>query len=229
MERARSIDASSASSEALPDSTPVSRPSLGLVHERLRYSQDVTKGRAVPSAPGISGLKRHPALVPLSRDHHGALVQARALRLAAGGTHAERRRHPATQTARGFLDFHERELRGHIADEERALLPRCKHADPSGAERILAEHRELEALVAAIAEALRAGEDPVTPMAQAGQLLDDHVRFEERCFFEGVQRALSADALLEIGRAIEANRAARGVAGPACALPLRLGDSSDEA
>lgn len=180
----------------------------------------MTKGRAVPAAPGISGLKRHPALVPLSRDHHGALVQARALRLAAGGTDAERRRHPSSETARGFLDFYERELRGHIDDEERALLPRCKAVDPAGTERILAEHRELEALVAAIGEALAAGKDPLTPMAQAGQLLDDHVRFEERSFFEVVQRALSADALLEIGRAIEANRAARGVAGPVCALPL---------
>lgn len=183
----------------------------------------MTKGRVVSSAPGISGLKRHPALVPLSRDHHGALVQARALRLAAGGTQAERRRHPAAETARGFLDFYEGELRGHIADEERALLPRCRDADPVGTERILAEHRELEALVAAIGTALAAAEDPATPMAQAGQLLDDHVRFEERCFFEGVQRALSADALLQIGRAIEANRAARGAAGPSCALP-RLED-----
>jgi len=160
--------------------------------------------------PGISGLKRHPALVPLSRDHHGALVQARALRLAAGGTDAERRKHPAIPTARGFLDFYERELRGHIADEERALLQRCRDADPAGADRILAEHRELEALVADIREALAAGEDPVTPMAQAGQLLDDHVRFEERSFFEGLQRTLSADALAEIGQAIEANRALLG-------------------
>jgi hemerythrin-like domain-containing protein len=168
--------------------------------------------------PGISGLKRHAALLPLSRDHHGALVQARALRLAAGGTDAERRLYPAAPTARGFLDFYEGELRGHIADEERALLPRCREANPSGADRILEEHRELEALIAAIGAALNGGEDPSAPMAQAGQLLDDHVRFEERSFFEGLQRTLSADALKEIGRAIEANRATRGVA-MSCALP----------
>lgn len=169
-------------------------------------------------APGISGLKRHPALVALSRDHHGALVQARALRLAAAGTDAERRKHPVVPTARGFLDFWERELRGHIADEERALLQRCRDADPEGTDRILAEHRELEALVAGIGEALAAGADPAAPMAEAGQLLDDHVRFEERHFFEGLQRTLSADALAEIGRAIAANRAARGAA-LGCALP----------
>lgn len=171
--------------------------------------------------PGISGLKRHPALVPLSRDHHGALVQARALRLAAAGTDAERRKHPVIPTARGFVDFYERELGGHIADEERALLPRCRDADPEGTHRILAEHRELETLVVAIRDALAAGDDPATPMAQAGQLLDDHVRFEERAFFEGLQRRLSPDALAEIGREIEANRAARGVA-MSCALPPRV-------
>lgn len=168
--------------------------------------------------PGISGLKRHSALVPLSRDHHGALVQARALRLAAAGTDDERREHPVVPTARGFLDFWERELRGHIADEERALLQRCREVDAGGTDRVLAEHRELETLVAAIGAALSAGEDPAAPMAQAGQLLDGHVRFEERSFFEGLQRTLSAGALEEIGRAIEANRAARGAA-PGCALP----------
>jgi hypothetical protein len=166
--------------------------------------------RVVPAMPpGINGLKRHAALVPLSRDHHGALVQARALRLAAG--------RPAT--AREFLDFYERELRGHIADEERALLPLGRGADPAGADRILEEHRELEALVAAIGEALSAGNDLTAPMAEAGQLLDDHVRFEERHFFETLQRALTGSDLEEIGRAIEASRNARGVAGPSCALP----------
>jgi len=168
--------------------------------------------------PGSSGLKRHPALVPLSRDHHGALVQARALRLAAAGTDAERRKHPAIATARGFLDFYARELRGHIDDEERALLPLCREADRQGSDRVLAEHRELEALVADIGKALAAREDPSTWMAQAGQLLDDHVRFEERSFFEGLQRTLSQDALAEVGRAIEANRAERGVI-LSCALP----------
>ncbi len=165
--------------------------------------------------PGINGLKRHAALQPLSRDHHGALVQARALRLAAGRVAA----------AREFLDYYERELRGHIADEERALLPRCRDADAAGADRILEEHRELEALVAAIGEALAAANDLSAPMAEAGQLLDDHVRFEERHFFEVVQRELSSAALEEIGRAIEANRAARGVAGSSCALPSRRADS----
>ena len=123
------------------------------------------------------------------------------------------------RAARAFLDFIERELRGHIADEEDALLPRARHADAAAAQRILAEHRELLALSAEIARALEAGSDLRSPMAEAGQLLDDHVRYEERHFFEAVQRALPAADLDEIGRAIEASRAARGVAGPACARP----------
>src|SRR5262245_58299197 len=170
----------------------------------MRYSREVS-ARVVPAMPpGINGLKRHAALVPLSRDHHGALVQARALRLAAG--------QPAP--AREFLDFYERELRGHIGDEERALLPLGRRADPAAAERVLAEHRELEGLVARIRAALEAGAGLAEPMADAGQLLDDHVRFEERHFFETLQRALAGSNLEEIGRAIEESRAARGVAGP---------------
>lgn len=175
--------------------------------------------------PGISGLKRHPALQALSRDHHAALVQARALRLAAGGSEAERRRHPADTTARAFLAFYQSELRGHIDDEERALLPRCAQADEAGAARILGEHREIEALVAALRRALAEARDPAPVMAEAGQLLDDHVRYEERAFFESVQRASSAEVLGEIGRAIDANREARGVA-PGCALPPRPASGS---
>lgn len=190
----------------------------------LGYSLGVTERREVPSMPaGISGLKRDPALQALSRDHHGALVQARALRLAAAGSAAERRLHPLAATARAFLDFYERELRGHFDDEERVLLPRCREADPGGVERILAEHRELHGWVGALRQALAEGGDPAPAMAESGQLLDDHVRFEERAFFEGVQRSLSAAALAEIGQALDANRAARGA--PGCALPADRGES----
>lgn len=153
--------------------------------------------------------------MPLSRDHHEALVQARALRLAAGGTDAERRKHPARETATAFVSYFEQQLSGHMQDEERAVLPPAEAAGVEGTERIRAEHQELRGLAAGIGESLRLSSDPAALMQEAGQLLDDHVRYEERAFFEAVQRALSPDALDELGEALEKERAARG--GPSCA------------
>ena len=147
------------------------------------------------------GLFRAPALVPLSRDHHEALVQALWLRRAAG-------RPPA---ARAFLDYYRAELEGHMADEEDVVLPAAEAVDPAGAARIRQEHGEIRGLAAALAAAMTGGEIATTMEALA-RLLHDHVRYEERVFFMAVQAALPGDALDAMGAALEAHRAARGVA-----------------
>ena len=148
------------------------------------------------------GLYRAPALVPLSRDHHEALIQALRLRRAAG-------RPPV---ALGFLDFHRAEFEGHMADEEDVVLPAAEPVDPAGAARIRQEHGAIRRLAAALEAALAGGEEIASTMEDLARLLHDHVRYEERGFFMGVQAALPGDALETMGAALEAHRAARGVA-----------------
>ena len=148
------------------------------------------------------GLYRAPALVPLSRDHHEALVQALLLQRGAG-------RPPA---APAFLDFHRAELEGHMADEEDVVLPAAESVDPAGAARIREEHGEMRRLAAALEAATAAGEEIAAIMEDLARLLHDHVRYEERVFFMALQAALPADALESMGAALEAHRAARGVA-----------------
>jgi hypothetical protein len=58
-------------------------------------------------------------------------------------------------------------------------------------------------------------------MSEIGQMLHDHVRFEERIFFESIQSRLSVEELQRIGEAIEGHRKARG-RGEGCALPRRV-------
>jgi hypothetical protein len=148
--------------------------------------------RDVPqNPPGTLGLVRHPALVELSRDHHHVLVQALALRRASKEPLSE----GTTRVARVALAFHADEIRPHAREEEQVLLPCATGFDPAGCRRITDEHREMEALAARIAAMLDAGDDPRPLMAELGQLLDDHVRYEERAFFESVQRNLDAAAL----------------------------------
>lgn len=173
--------------------------------------------RTVPeNPPGTLGLRRDPALVPLSQDHHAALMQAQALTRAAAGIAPYTG--PPERTARGFLAFRQAELLGHFGDEEGVLFPAAERVDPEGTARVRTEHAELHTLSTALEQALDTGRDPRPIMAKLGSLLHDHVRFEERAWFERLQERLASGELLEIGRELETRREARG-RGPGCALP----------
>ena len=157
-----------------------------------------------------SGLYRAPALVPLSRDHHEALIQALWLRRRAGQAPA----------ARAFLDFHHGELEGHMADEEDVVLPVAEPVDAPGCARIREEHGRLRALAASLETAVEAGAAVAPTMEELAALLHDHVRYEERVFFMTLQAALPETTLMAMGEALEAHRAARGVAA-ACRIRPR--------
>lgn len=170
--------------------------------------------------PGTLGLARDPALAPLSRDHHAALVHAQALRRA-GDRVAPQDGHGApARVGHAFLAFHKNELTAHMTDEEEVLLPRGGSADPEGAERIRAEHAELNALVLKLPDALASGDGLRPLLKEIGVLLDDHVRFEERAFFMAVQAMLTPPAMGALGRALYERRSARGV-GASCAPRAR--------
>ena len=166
--------------------------------------------RPFPELPPGARLKRDPALVPLSQDHHHALVQSLRLRDAAAGAPEE-----APAVARGFLDHWRTSMLGHFADEEEVLFPAAEATWPEAVARLRGEHAEIAGLVARLENSLVAGSDPRDVLAEVGWLVHDHVRFEERVLFEAVQSGLGASRLSEVGRALEAHRAARGLA-PGC-------------
>ena len=183
---------------------------------RPRYTGQVV-ARSVPeNPPGTLGLRRDPALVPLSQDHHAALMQAQALSRAAAGIPPHTG--PPHRTARGFLAFRQSELLGHFSDEEDVVIPVAERVDPEGTARVRAEHAQMNALAATLEAALAEGRDPRPIMAELGSLLHDHVRFEERAWFQTLQARLGVAEMQNLGRKIEAHREARG-RGPGCALP----------
>ena len=178
---------------------------------------DAVGVRTIPeNPPGTLSLRRDPALVPLSQDHHAALMQAQALSRAAAGV-APYAGKPE-RTARAFLAFRQAELLGHFGDEEDVLFPAAERVDPEGTARVRSEHAELHALAGTLEGALAEGRDPRPIMAQLGSLLHDHVRFEERAWFEALQARLLSEELARIGRELEAHREARG-RGRGCSLP----------
>lgn len=138
-------------------------------------------------------MRRHPALVPLSDDHHHELAQARRLRLAADGSREERLAAGAAYAAVFFTDTVE-----HFRREEETVFPLyAAHAradDPLLA-RVLREHRELQGLARAVRAGVAAEDVPPETLRTLGAHLHDHVRFEERELFEAVERIVPAAAL----------------------------------
>jgi hypothetical protein len=159
---------------------------------------DVEMSRSVPPGPAEAGLKRDPALVPLSRDHHFALRQALWLRRAAGGSDVA----AAARVGRDYLAFHGEELLAHMADEEEIVFPAFEPFDRTATDRLRREHREIDGLTSRLRARLEEDGDPRPVMAEIASLLDDHVRYEERSYFMAVQERLPPAVLRAIGEAV---------------------------
>jgi hemerythrin-like domain-containing protein len=125
-------------------------------------------------------MKRSPALIKLSREHHTAL--SLALRIERGGDAAAL----AALQVKVPTIFRE-ELEAHFQEEERSLLPQLLLAGEAAlVNRTLAEHRQLRQLVDRIA----AGD--VASLPAFAEQLRVHVRFEERELFMVAERVLPA-------------------------------------
>lgn len=121
-------------------------------------------------------MRRAPLLVPFSREHHTTLKLVRHIRALAPGAPV-----PAalTQEYAGHLP----DMARHFAEEEALLLPRLtRPGDAAGralADRLLDEHGALRRLLAG-------APDPET-LARLADLLEAHIRFEERELFPALE------------------------------------------
>lgn len=146
--------------------------------------------------------KRDPALIPLSHDHHQALVIAMLLRRATDAT--------ASGTREAFLDFWKHECSAHFRTEEEVLFP--AHAEYAGEHdsllrRALDDHAEIRRR----ADQLAAAERPSGgQLNELGETLAAHVRLEERELFPAIEQTLPPERLAAVGVALaEADRTPR--------------------
>ncbi|MGH0035311.1 MAG: hemerythrin domain-containing protein [Myxococcota bacterium] len=132
-------------------------------------------------------MKRHPALQPLSDDHHGALVLARRLRRLPEAMAPADLEPLAFEVRQKF----EVELEPHFRTEEDRLLPiLVRRGAAALVDRTLDDHARLRQLV---------GGDWVPGTAQEiGTLLEQHVRFEERVLFPEAESLLSERELASV-------------------------------
>jgi hypothetical protein len=140
----------------------------------------------------MSSLKRIPELRRLSEDHHHGLVLARRARLAGEGNGGVPDSHVWEEIERRFRD----ELEPHFRIEEEYLAPPLVAlGETELIRRFNRDHRMLRESVG----------DPSarspSALKQFGEMLERHIRFEERELFETAQQRLSSDELRAIERA----------------------------
>lgn len=134
-------------------------------------------------------MQRHPALQPLSRDHHDGLVAVRDLNKSLDGSDANRR-----AAIERFATLWHDEFRRHLELEDQWILPRL---DDELRGRMGEEHTRIRELAdAATNRQPNLDEDERHELASdLATHLRNHIRWEEREVFQWLQANLSQNEL----------------------------------
>jgi hemerythrin-like domain-containing protein len=138
--------------------------------------------------------RRHDSLIPLSHEHHDALLLAWRLR------NGDLSKREPDLRARHVNAFFEYRLISHLRLEEELLFPAFRAVlgvEASLIDVLLGDHRELRAKAAAI----KAGaHDQVNGFCD---LLERHIRTEERQLFVLAENRMQPAEMAELGRQIK--------------------------
>jgi hemerythrin-like domain-containing protein len=152
-------------------------------------------------------MKRAPELRDLSDHHHQGLVQARRLRRAATGEEAN----PLEETSKAFLEFWQEGTTAHFREEEEVLLPVLTRY---GGEivggpvvEMLRQHARIRGLVMELSDEVRNGVVRPETLRDIGELLEAHIRLEERQVFPMIEETLPEEALKEVASRLKVKEA----------------------
>jgi hemerythrin-like domain-containing protein len=152
-------------------------------------------------------MKRAPELRDLSDHHHRGLVQARRLKRAATGDEANM----PEETAEAFLEFWQEGTTTHFREEEEVLLPVLARyrEDLLGREPVvemLLQHARIRGLIMGLSDEVKGGSVRLETLGSIGELLESHIRLEEREVFSTIEEALPEEALREVADRLEAKK-----------------------
>ena len=138
-------------------------------------------------------MRRHDALIPLSHDHHHALVQVRRLKSAADSSDESR-----MEAARAFLDFFRHDTLGHFRQEEEEVFPLGVDSPElrETLSQVMFEHLRIHKLVLDLKQEVDNDAVGRDRMLQLATVLEGHIRFEEKDVFPEIER-VAADVLDE--------------------------------
>ena len=146
-------------------------------------------------------MKRHPAFLQLSRDHHAARVLARGLQAGAAASFQRKLPTDVAERAAHVVRVFQGELDPHFRCEEDVLLAPLRGHDAEldrACDDVLADHAALRAMIEEL------GERPSAELLDAfGRRLEGHVRLEERALFETAQRVVGEDELARLAALVE--------------------------
>jgi len=140
------------------------------------------------------GIRRHESLKPLSRHHMIGLHLA--LKLKRAGT--EKSKLSPSDIVQETKDFWHPDGQAHFREEEEILLPGyAEYAEIDHPEIVtmLLEHVKIRS---GINRLIEQEEDDVKEMHQLGELLEKHIRREERIIFPMIEKALPENKLVEL-------------------------------
>ncbi|WP_343691287.1 hemerythrin domain-containing protein [Chitinophaga sp.] len=127
-------------------------------------------------------IKRSQAFVQLSKDHHlGLLLVWRVRQDLMKGTNGK-------EISSYVIDFFNNDLKQHFKEEEDYLFSKLPATDLLR-EQAEGEHRAICNLVASI----RRNNADTALLRQFGDLLEAHIRFEERTLFNHLQEQMSPE------------------------------------
>jgi iron-sulfur cluster repair protein YtfE (RIC family) len=148
-------------------------------------------------------MKRHPALIPLSQDHHHGLLLAQLLKRNAPEYHG------LPKDLLGKMNFAKemfyKELEHHFRDEEEFVFPYLKGKDvelDNLIVEIMSEHITLKEKILSLDD----NPNLVDQLDEIGKILNEHIRKEERVLFEKAQTILDNEVLKIIENKFDESR-----------------------
>jgi iron-sulfur cluster repair protein YtfE (RIC family) len=145
---------------------------------------------------------RHPSLIPLSHDHHHGLALALRCRKQALGHIKPMGTAGLHERATEVLAFYDSNLIAHFRAEEEVLFPALRAAAPQTGpmiEQLLKDHERIrESMIQ-----LKGGAGLAKLLFDLGDLLEHHIRREERELFPLFEQQVNASEAESIGEKLE--------------------------
>ena len=132
-------------------------------------------------------IKRHQALVSFSKEHHFGLLLVWKIR------QGLRNAVSAERIGKYVLFFFNEDLKTHFKEEEQLLFSKLPVNDTLRLQAE-AEHKEVYRLIEAISETTK----DEHLLRQFADMLEKHIRFEERILFNHLQSHIAAEEFEEI-------------------------------
>ena len=147
-------------------------------------------------------MKRHKSLFPLSHEHQHGLALALKLKYPKGQLSSSNEAEISALKSE-LADKYENILRKHFRKEEQYLVPGFE--ENKLMKQMLGEHIKLEGLYNKIVSNSEGWklEQQRDMLNLFGELLDLHIRFEERELFPMIEKSLSEEQLEELGKMLK--------------------------